>query len=108
MKKGSKVSDREYYLEIRELNHKPIYLATVPSLREAVRLATSYVPNMDNHSKVYRQMQHNLRVYIGIFLLSHSGKPLHVVVAITTAHDEADIARFHALADTLPKGDLLF
>ncbi len=108
MKKGSKVSDREYHLEIRELSHKPIHLASVTSLREAVRLATSFVPNMDTHSKVYREMRDNLRVYIGLFLLSHSGKPMHVVVTITTAHDEADLAHFHARAETLPKGDLLF
>jgi ribosomal protein L13 len=108
MKKGTKITDKEYFLEIRELSHKPIHLASPISLREAVRVAAQFVPNMDTHSKVYREMRSRLGVYIGIFLVSYAEKPLHLVVTITTPAEAADIERFHALAETLPKADLLF
>lgn len=108
MKKGQKAEDVEYSLVIKDLHNNPIFTTTSFSLRALVREAAEYVPNLDTHSKIYREMRESLGVYIGVFLLSDCGKPRHAVVTITRPHDEADIARFHAIAATLPEATLPF
>lgn len=110
MKKGTKLSDVTYFLEIREMSHNPVYLTSGPSLRELVRAAAAHVPTMDNYSKVYREMRVQLGVYMGLFvLIPATGRPFHVNVTITSSHiSQADYDRFHALVETLPKGKLDF
>lgn len=110
MKKGTKLSDVTYFLEIRELSHNPIYLTSGSSLRELVHAAAAHVPTMDNYSKVYREMRVQLGVYMGLFVVvPDTGNPFHANVIIRSNHvSQADYDRFHALAATLPKGKLAF
>jgi hypothetical protein len=108
MKKGTKLTDVDYFLEVRDLSHKPIHLSTGTSLRELVRLATEHVPSMDSYSKVYREMRSHLGVYLGLFVLVPAGQvPFHVVVTILSSSiSPADLERFHAHAQSLPKDKL--
>jgi hypothetical protein len=108
MKKGTKLTDVDYFLEVRDLSHNPVHLSTGTSLRELVRLAAEHVPSMDNYSKVYREMRVQLGVYIGLFVLVSAGQlPMHVVVIIRSSSvSPADLERFHAHAQSLPKDKL--
>jgi hypothetical protein len=104
MKKGTKLADTVYSLEIKSLTRKPAFTSEGSSLRELVRLVSEIVPSMDTHSKVYREMRDNVGVYMGLFVLPvQKKKPRHVVVTITTNNvSEADYERFYARALTLP------
>ncbi len=105
MKKGSKLSDISYSVEIRDLDHNTPITASGPSLRELLRVITGYVPTMDNYSKVYREMRDHVGVYMGLFTLPSPGRKLRQVVVTITSDTitQADIDRFHAYAATLPQ-----
>ena len=105
MKKGSKLSDITYSVEIRDLDRAIPVTASSTSLRELLRVITEYVPTMDNYSKVYREMRYHVGVYMGLFTLPLPGKK-HRQVVVTIMSDtttEADIDRYHAYAATLPQ-----
>jgi hypothetical protein len=107
MKKGIKLSEFNYELTISDLNRKPVLTSTATSLRDLVNQVADIIPDMDTHSKVYRQMRENLGVYMGLFVVAGKKKYRHIMVTITTdVVSEADIARFHARAATLPTGSL--
>lgn len=108
MKKGSKLSDITYTVEIRDLTYAVPFSTSGSSLRELLKVITSYVPTMDNYSKVYREMRTHVGVYMGLFTLPSAGKKLRQVV-VTISCDtisQADIDRFHAYAATLPQLNL--
>lgn len=104
MKKGSKLAENNYSVEITDLGFKTPFTASGNSLRELVKLIKTHVPTMDTYSKVYREMRENVGVYISLFTLPIPGKKIRqVVVHITSANiTDADIERFHARAATLP------
>jgi predicted small metal-binding protein len=104
MRKGSKVDEYAYSVEITDLGFTMPFKASGNSLRELVRLVKNHVPTMVTYSKVYREMQENVGAYIALFTLPLPNKKIRrVVVQITslTVTDE-QIERFHARAATLP------
>jgi hypothetical protein len=105
MKKGSKLSDITYHVEIRDLSSKIPFTTSGSSLRELLKVISNHVPTMDNYSKVYREMRTHVGVYMGHFTLPTSGKQVRQVV-VTISSDtvsQADIDRFHAHASELPR-----
>jgi hypothetical protein len=104
MKKGSKLNENAYQVEITDLALKTPFKASSSSLRELIRLIKIYVPPMDTYSKVYREMGHNLGVYIALFTMPLPGKKIRqVVVHITSSNvTDEDLERFHARVATLP------
>lgn len=106
MKKGSKLADNDYEVEITDLALKTPFKASSNSLRELLKLIKTHVPSMDTYSKVYREMRVNVGVYIALFTMPLPGKKIRrVVVHITSSNiTDADIERFHAHAATLPQG----
>ena len=105
MKKGSKLSDITYRVEIRYLDRTIPVTTSNSSLRELLRVITEHVPIMDNYSKVYREMRHHVGVYMGFFTLPVPGRKYRqvVVTIMSDTTTEADIDRFHAYAATLPQ-----
>jgi hypothetical protein len=105
MKKGSKLIDVTYSVEIKDLSSNIPFSTSGSSLRELLKVITNYVPTMDNYSKVYREMRTHVGVYMGHFTLPSPGKKVRQVV-VTISSDtisQADIDRFHAHASTLPE-----
>lgn len=105
MKKGSKINDITYKVEIRDLSLNIPFSTSGSSLRELLKVITAYVPTMDNYSKVYREMRTHVGVYMGLFTLPSPGKKVRQVV-VTISSDtisQDDIDRFHAHAATLPQ-----
>jgi len=103
MEKGKRRADLRYFLEIKDLQYNPVYLASGVSLREAVRLASEIVTNMDHHSKVYRELRAMNGAYVGMFYAPQGAKkPIHAFVLIreyvneTPEEDAAAIARIEA------------
>jgi predicted small metal-binding protein len=105
MRKGSKVTEYGYLVEITDLGSSIPFKASGNSLRELVRLVKIHVPTMVTYSKVYREMQENVGAYIALFTLPLSGKKIRrVVVQITSLHvTDEQIERFHAHVATLPQ-----
>lgn len=104
MKKGSKLNENAYEVEITDLALKTPFRASSSSLRELIRLIKTHVPSMDTYSKVYREMRHNVGAYIALFTIPLPGKKIRrVVVQITTSNiTDEDLERFHARLATLP------
>lgn len=104
MKKGTKLNDVTYSVEIKELTYDIPFSTSGSSLRELLKVITAYVPIMDNYSKVYREMRNHVGVYMGLFTLPSPGKKLRqVVVTISTdTISQDDIDRYYAYAATLP------
>lgn len=104
MKKGSKLSEQSYEVEITDLSHTTSFKATSNSLRELIRMVQTYVPPMDTYSKVYREMRESLGAFMALYSWPLPGRKIRrVVVHITSAIiTEADIERFHARTSTLP------
>ncbi len=105
MKKGRKQTDNTYTVEITDLAFSPSFKASSNSLRELVKLIQTHVPNMDTHSKVYREMRANVGVYMSLFTLPLPNKKIRQLVVQITSENitEEDIERFHAHAATLPQ-----
>jgi hypothetical protein len=105
MKKGSKLGDYAYEVEITDLAFSVPFKASSNSLRELIKMIETHVPVMDTYSKVYREMRENVGVYIALFTMPLPGKKIRrVVVHITSANiTAADIERFHARAAILPR-----
>ena len=105
MKKGSKRIDNTYTAEITDLAFNPSFKTSSNSLRELVKLIQTHVPNMDTHSKVYREMRVNVGVYMSLFTHALPNKKIRqVVVQITSKNiTDKDIDRFYAHAATLPQ-----
>lgn len=83
MEKGTKRTDLRYFLEIKDLQYKPVYLAAGLSLREAVRQASEFVTDMDHHSKVYRELRAMDGAYAGLFYAPQGAKkPIKVFALI--------------------------
>lgn len=101
MKKGEKISDTIYFLEVKDLRNIPVLLGTSRSLREAVQLASDVVVDMDNYSKVYRESTAMNGVFAGVyFARNQKGSPIakpnsHLVVLIHSSKvqhsDEQDL-----------------
>lgn len=101
MKKGEKLSDTLYFLEVKDLRNIPVVLGTSRSLRDAVKLASQYVVNMDNYSKVYREATALNGVFAGVyFARNQAGSPVskpnsHLLVIIHSSKvqhsDEQDL-----------------
>jgi hypothetical protein len=104
MKKGSKKTDIDYFLEIRKLDNKPIHLTSGKSLRSILKIAAEYVPTMNTYSKVYREMRNTLGIYLGVFVVASPGqRPYPVVVQIVPSEiSEADYQRWNERAEKLP------
>lgn len=73
MKKGAKLKDTQYFLEIKDLEYKPIFLASVHSLREAVSIASKHVTNMDHYAKVLRELKALNGAFIGMYFAPAEG-----------------------------------
>ena len=83
METVKKRNDLRYFLEIKDLQYNPVYLTSGVSLREAVRLASGQVSDMDHHSKVYRELRAMDGAYIGLFYAPRgSEKSIRVFVLI--------------------------
>lgn len=67
MKKGEKLSETLYFLEIKDLYNKPVTLVTARSLRDAVNYASEFVLNMDNYQKVNRQFREMDGAFVGVY-----------------------------------------
>lgn len=86
MKKGIKLTDSQYYLEIKDLQYRPIFsLGGIHSLREAVRLAAEHVNDMDNYAKVYRELKAMQGAFVGAYLLP--GKKVRHAFLIIAAYE---------------------
>lgn len=86
MKKGIKLTDSQYYLEIKDLQYRPIFsLGGIHSLREAVRLAADHVQDMDNYAKVYRELKAMQGAFVGAYLLP--GKKVRHAFLIIAAYE---------------------
>lgn len=96
MEKGKRRANLRYFLEIKDLQYKPIYSLSGVSLREAVRLASENVTDMDHHSKVYRELRSMQGAYIGLFYAPMGAKkPIKAFVLIqeyTVTTSEQDLA----------------
>jgi hypothetical protein len=96
MEKGKRRTDLRYFVEIKDLSYKPVYLTSGVSLREAVRLVSEQVLDMDHHSKVYRELREMQGDYIGLFYAPTGAKnPIKVFVLIreyidSTPNEDAD------------------
>ena len=89
MKKGTKLSDSQYYLEIKDLQYRPIYsLGGIFSLREAVRLAAEHVQDMDNYAKVYRELKAMHGAFVGHYLLP--GKKVRHAFMIIAEYEQTN------------------
>lgn len=99
MEKGKKRVDLRYFLEIKDLNYNPVYLASGVSLREAVRLVAEHVTDMDHHSKVYRELREMNGAYVGLFYAPQGAKkPIHVFVLIREYINSSPSEDLEALA----------
>lgn len=98
MKKGAKLTDSIYTLEIRTLSRKHLFKDQHHSLRELVQRAARYVPDLAGYSKVYRFMREHVGVYAGLYVSPLTPETVaHVLVTITSdAVSEADFARWRA------------
>lgn len=105
MKKGSKLAENNYSVEITDLGFNSPFAASGNSLRELVKLVKTLVPTLSTYSKIYREMQENLGVYIALYTLPMPNKKIRqVVVQIKSLNvTSEDIERFHARAATLPR-----
>jgi hypothetical protein len=99
MKKGDKLGDVLYFLEIKDLRNTAVLLGTYPSLRGAVKTASEVVVNMDNYSKVYREYTAMHGVFAGVYFAQNpNGSPIdkgsrHLFVVIHSSkiqHSDAD------------------
>lgn len=105
MKKDNNSEKSTYEVTINDLAFKTPFNAESNSLRELVRVIQSHVPSMATYSKVYREMRENLGVFISLFTIPLPGKKVRQVVVHITSNNitEADIDRFHAHCETLPR-----
>lgn len=106
MKKGAKLTEDGYLLQITDLDgNGEDNAGTYRSLRQAVADASKDVPGMDNYLKVYRDFTAMQGAYVGVFLTPSdepSAKPAHTLVRIRSfqvytaegiAHAEAQMKR---------------
>ncbi len=110
MKNAKKSAQSQYYLEIRDLNHVPLFVTRGLSLREAVRLSHQHVTGMDNYQRVYRQLVamqgHFAAAYLAystpgpgfhrVYLIIASMQPLEDWPEFTKdkqVHDEAKLVK---------------
>jgi hypothetical protein len=87
MKKGAKLREDNYLLEISDLDN---YQCTIPtsykSLRQAVADASIFVSDMDSYLKVYRDFTAMNGAYVGVFFSKVEAKPRrHFIVKITAS-----------------------
>lgn len=97
MKKGEKLSETAYFLEIKDLRNIPVSIGTYRSLRDAVKWASEYVQNMDNYPKVRREAAALGGVFAGVYFAKHDGKvSSHLLVLIRSSKieysDKQDLA----------------
>lgn len=104
MKKGAKLMEDGYLVEISDLDNN--YLSApgmYNSLRQAVAYAAEKVPTMDNYLKVYRDFTAMQGAYISVFVQTFEDAPAeHTIVKIRSfevytaegiAHAEAYLKR---------------
>ena len=87
MKKGSKLREHDYLLEISDLdNHHCVIPTTYKSLRQAVADASVFVSDMDSYLKVYRDFTAMDGAYVGVFFSKVEAKPKrHFIIKITAS-----------------------
>jgi hypothetical protein len=85
MKKAKNTIQNQYYLEIRDLQHQPIFAIEGVSLREAVRLAGKHVLLMENYQKVYREAMNLHGFYSRAYLAYAVREPGFRRVTVTIA-----------------------
>jgi hypothetical protein len=106
MKKGAKLMEAGYLLQITDLDgNGDENSGTFRSLRQVVEHAAKEVPGMDNYLKVYRDFTAMQGAYVGVFLTPSdepSLKSAHILVRIRSfqvytaegiAHAEAQMKR---------------
>ena len=64
-----------YHLAVYQIDNQLIYSASKVSLRESIRLAGLYVADMDNYSKVYRELARVPGAYAAGFRLLPPSPP---------------------------------
>lgn len=89
MKKGSKLREIGYFLEIKDLrNRNWVTPSACRSLREAVEEAAQEVQDMDNYLKVYRECKASNGVYISTFFsIPTEAHPAKQVIVQITAYE---------------------
>jgi hypothetical protein len=81
-----------YFLTVKTLSGKLIHGSAYNSLRETIVAASDFVSDMDNHSKVYRELTEMEGAFVGIYFPSDNLAltrrfdarkiPKHVIVTI--------------------------
>lgn len=89
MKKGDKLREIGYFLEIKDVRHSQwVYPISCRSLREAVEESANYVQDMDNYLKVYRHCNAAGGVYISTFLsIPTETNPARTLIVQITAYE---------------------
>ena len=110
MKKGEKLREIGYFLEIKDVRNRDwVYPIPCRSLREAVEEAARYVQDMDNYLKVYRQCKDSGGVYICSFQsIPTDAKPARLVIVQITAYQLLNSEEIDAALDyiaRISKGD---
>lgn len=88
MKKGEKLSDTLYFVEIKDLRNQPVMLGTSRSLREAVSAVSMFVEKMDTYSKVYREFTAMSGVFASVYYGLNPKRSRHLFVIIHSSKVE--------------------
>lgn len=80
MKKGEKLLEKSYLLQVKDLRNKTVGGGKCRSLRQAVITASEYVDGMDTYSKVHREFNIMNGAYAGVFYAK--GKPDRKLLAL--------------------------
>ena len=75
MKKGQKLLESAYVLQVKDIHNKTVGGGVCRSLRQAVVMASEYVAEMHNYAKVYREFTVMRGAYAGVFFAKYNGKP---------------------------------
>jgi hypothetical protein len=103
MKKGEKLSEIVYFLEIKDLYNKPVTLATCRSLRDAVGYASEFVRDMDNYQKVNRDFRSVDGAFVGVYFArkpnDYARFTTHLIVLIHSS--KVELAENQTINDKL-------
>jgi hypothetical protein len=97
--------EKGFFLEITTLNNRLVYASADKSLRETVRLASLYVAEMNNYSKVYRELRAMEGAFVGIFFRNNDPEIQPIQGKILAKHLIVKIHAFDLDWSMGPHGD---
>jgi hypothetical protein len=80
MKKGEKLLEKAYLLQVKDIHNKTVGGGICRSLRQAVITASNYVVEMDNYSKVHREFTLMKGAYAGVFFSKSKAKESELAI----------------------------